>query len=103
MKNSIIKRLLEGNLISIQGADNIINNGNRKVIIIDELHENGHINYDEVITLLMNDETFEIPFGIPNSTQFPPTIQPYTDWTWDPHRPGQPRWVVTCSNDLKDK
>lgn len=101
MKDSIIERLLKNNHITILMADSLLNNRDEKTSIIKTILESGYINFSEAVTLLKDVETISIPFGTPN--QINPTnpwIQPYTDWTYDPNRPGQPRWEVTCSNDL---
>jgi len=102
MKDKIVERLLELEQISIRNADVIINNGERKVLIIEELKDGGFITIHETIVLLKEKNEFVLPFGTPNDTQYPPVIRKYTDWTYDPHRPGQPRWEVTCSNNLND-
>ena len=101
MKDKIVERLLELKQISIRNADTIINNGERKVLIIEELKDNEFITIHEAIILLKEKSEIVLPFGTPNQ-YYPPSIQPYTDWTYDPHRPGQPRWEVTCSNNLND-
>ena len=43
MKDKIVERLLELEQISIRNADVIINNGERKVLIIEELKDDGFI------------------------------------------------------------
>ena len=98
MKDKIIERLLDQGHIVIQCADRILNHRGEYVRDIEDLHRDGNISTGEAITLLKESDTVEIPFGVP--THYPPTIQPYTDWTWDPNRPGAPRWTVTCSHDL---
>ena len=100
MKDKIIERLIDQGHIVIKCADRIINKKDGYLQDIEDLHRDGNISTSESIILLKEIETVEIPFGTPNLTQFPPTIQPYTDWTWDPNRTGNPYWTVTCSHDL---
>lgn len=98
MKDKIIERLIDQGHIVIQCADRIINKRDGYIQDIEDLHRDGNISTSESIILLKEIETVEIPFGTPN--YYPPTIQPYTDWTWDPNRTGTPHWTVTCSHDL---
>ena len=98
MKDKIIERLIDQGHIVIQCADRIINQKDGYIQDIEDLHRDGNISTSESIILLKEIETVEIPFGTPN--HYSPTIQQYTDWTWDPYRPGNPQWIVTCSHDL---
>lgn len=91
MKDKIIERLLDQGHIVIQCADRIINKKVGYVQDIEDLHRDGNISTSESIILLKE-------LDAPN--HYPPTIQPYTDWTWDPNRTGTPHWTVTCSHDL---
>lgn len=91
MKDKIIERLLDEGHIVIQCADRIINKKAGYVQDIEDLHRDGNISTSESIILLKESDA-------PN--HYPPTIQPYTDWTWDPNRTGTPYWTVTCSHDL---
>lgn len=104
MKDNIVERLLELKQISVGMADIIINNREGKSKLIDELKEDGYITWGETIILL---KEIEIPYPKRTTDKIypyvnPPGIQEYPDWTYDPHRPGQPRWEVTCSNNLND-
>lgn len=98
MKDKIIERLIDQGHIVIQCADRILNHKGEYLQDIEDLHRDGNISTSESITLLKESDTVEIPFGTPN--HYPPTIQPYTDWTWDPNRTGAPNWEITCSHDL---
>lgn len=102
MKDNIIERLLSEGHIGIKIADIILNNKEGKVTHITNLKDDGIITNWEAVTLLKENESGSIPFDVPNQT-FPamPLIYPpnYYDWTWDPNRPGTPRWDVTCTND----
>lgn len=103
MKDRIIERLLSEGHISIQMADIIINNKGNKAEIIANLKTDGIITNWEAVTLLKENESGSIPFGVPNQTfpVMPLTYPPnYHDWTWDPNRTGTPYWHVTCSADL---
>jgi len=105
MKSNIIERLLDQGHITIEIADKILNNKEGKVVHITELKDDGIITNIEAVTLLRDDETPAIPFGVPNQTfpVMPLTYPPnYHDWTYDPNRPGTPSWTVTCSTDKKE-
>ena len=95
----ITERLLEQGHIVIQCADRILNHKGEYLQDIEDLHRDGNISTSESIILLKKNSSVEIPFVAPGQ-YYPPTIQPYTDWTWDPNRPGTPSWTITCSHDL---
>jgi|SaaInl74LU_5_DNA_1037368.scaffolds.fasta_scaffold13869_5 hypothetical protein len=96
MKDQIIERLLNQGHITIEMADILINNRLEKSTLIAELNRDGQINIKESIILLRDEEPY-MGFNpiMPPSMPFKP-YQP--DWTYDPHRTGQPWWTVTSSN-----
>lgn len=96
MKDKIIERLIDQGHIVIKCANRILNHKGEYLQDIEDLHRDGNISTSESIVLLK--DYVEVTSRTPN--YYPPTIQPYTDWTWDPNRTGTPHWTVTCSHDL---
>lgn len=96
MKDQIVSRLLEQGHITVDMADSLLNNLLEKTTIVTRLREDGIISIHETIILLK--ETDQVVF--PQMPQIPTMpFKPYQpDWTYDPHRPGQPWWTVTSSN-----
>lgn len=93
MKDRIIERLLSEGHISVRIVDIILNNKEGKVTHIANLKDDSITNW-EAITLLKDNETQPMPLT------YPPN---YYDWTWDPNRPGTPRWDVTCTKFYLNK
>ena len=94
MKDQIVARLLEQGHITVGMADTLLNNQLEKTSIVTQLREDGIISIQETITLLKESDQVVFP-PVPTMPYKP--YQP--DWTYDPHRPGQPWWTVTCTNN----
>lgn len=93
MKDQIVARLLEQGHITVGMADTLLNNQLEKTSIVTQLREDGIISIQETITLLK--ETDQVVFPPVPTMPYKP-YQP--DWTYDPHRPGQPWWTVTSTH-----
>lgn len=94
MKDQIVARLLEQGHITVGMADTLLNNQLEKTSIVTQLREDGIISIQETIILLK--ETDQVVFPPVPTMPYKP-YQP--DWTYDPHRPGQPWWTITSTHN----
>lgn len=94
MKDSIVERLLTQGHITIHMADTILNDGLEKATILTALREDGIITTYEVVVLLKDGATLNNALPpIANPLPFDPNYG-RPDWTYDPHRTGQP-WYTS--------
>lgn len=76
-KDNILENLLTEGHITIKMADLILNNKYGRTEIIEELAHDCIITKGQAIILLKENESFNFPTYIPDTT---PIIQPYMDW-----------------------
>ena len=91
-KEEIVKRLLDEGHIVIACASRILNKKEDYLTDIEDLRTDGNISTDEAIVLINENQTQIGSY---------PKYTPNTDWTWDPNRPGNPYWEITCSNKFE--